>query len=53
MIFQKYSIQNIRKVKGQTKRKKSFYHEQLEPIIIALKLFGALPYTNRKNGKIL
>jgi len=34
----------------RTKRKRSSYFKQLKPIIVALKLFGVMPFTTNRNG---
>lgn len=34
----------------RTKRRKSSYFKQLQPIIIALKLFGVMPFTTHPSG---
>jgi len=45
------SIHDIRTIIAiRTKRKRSSYFKQLKPIIIALKLFGVLPFTTHTNG---
>eukprot|EP00102_Acyrthosiphon_pisum_P020067 XP_016657277.1 PREDICTED: gustatory and odorant receptor 22-like isoform X2 [Acyrthosiphon pisum] len=36
----------------RTKRKKSSYFKQLKPIIIALKLFGVMPFTTHTSGPV-
>jgi len=34
----------------RTKRKRSSYFKQLKPIIVALKLFGVMPFTTHTSG---
>lgn len=43
-----YDIRTI--IAIRTKRKRLLYFKQLKPIIVALKLFGVMPFTTHTNG---
>jgi len=46
-----YCIHDIRTIIAiRTKRKGSSYFKQLKPIIVALQLFGVMPFTTHTNG---
>lgn len=50
MFVQKNTILNIRRNTTRNRIKKSAYCEQLKPIILALRLFGLMSFTQSKKG---